>query len=146
MGILDRILRAGEGKKLKALEGLVPDINARSAEIAALSDDALRGKTAEFRNRIERGESLDDAGEMTGIHPYHIEAIEYGDMTRMPERMEALEMIGTYAHYLGFDPEPLVVHYAQFLPRPAIAPKANHPANPAPDSDGWPTARHHWIR
>ena len=60
MGILDRILRAGEGKKLKALEGLVPDINARSAEMAALSDDALRGKTAEFRGRIERGETLDD--------------------------------------------------------------------------------------
>ena len=60
MGILDRILRAGEGKKLKALEGLVPDINARSAEMAALSDDALRGKTAEFRGRIDRGESLDD--------------------------------------------------------------------------------------
>ncbi len=60
MGILDRILRAGEGKKLKALEGLVPDINARSAEMAALSDDALRGKTAEFRGRLERGETLDD--------------------------------------------------------------------------------------
>ena len=60
MGILDRILRAGEGKKLKALEGLVPDINARSAEMAALTDDALRGKTAEFRSRIERGENLDD--------------------------------------------------------------------------------------
>jgi preprotein translocase subunit SecA len=60
MGILDRILRAGEGKKLKALEGLVPDINARSAEMSALSDDALRGKTAEFRSRIERGETLDD--------------------------------------------------------------------------------------
>ena len=60
MGILDRILRAGEGKKLKALEGLVPDINARAAEMAALSDDALRGKTAEFRGRIERGETLDD--------------------------------------------------------------------------------------
>ena len=27
MGILDRILRAGEGKKLKALQGIVPDIN-----------------------------------------------------------------------------------------------------------------------
>src|SRR3954449_12638664 len=60
MGILDRILRAGEGKKLKALEGLVPDINARAAEMSALSDDALRGKTAEFRGRIERGETLDD--------------------------------------------------------------------------------------
>ena len=60
MGILDRILRAGEGKKLKALQGLVPDINALEPTIAALSDDALRGKTAEFRSRLDRGESLDD--------------------------------------------------------------------------------------
>jgi len=60
MAILDRILRAGEGKKLKALEGLVPDINADEAALTALSDDALRGKTAEFRQRLERGESLDD--------------------------------------------------------------------------------------
>ncbi|MFZ9157388.1 MAG: preprotein translocase subunit SecA, partial [Ilumatobacteraceae bacterium] len=60
MGILDRILRAGEGKKLKALEGLVPDINAEEAALVKLSDDALRAKTDEFRQRIERGESLDD--------------------------------------------------------------------------------------
>ena len=33
MGILDRILRAGEGKKIKALAGLVPDINAVEAEM-----------------------------------------------------------------------------------------------------------------
>ena len=42
MGILDRILRAGEGKKLKALEGLLPDINALESTVAALSDDAIR--------------------------------------------------------------------------------------------------------
>ena len=60
MGILDRILRAGEGKKLKALEGLVPDINALESSIQSLTDDALRGKTAEFRTRLERGETLDD--------------------------------------------------------------------------------------
>ena len=60
MGILDRILRAGEGKKLKALEGLVPDVNAHGQAMSALSDDALRAKTAEFRGRIERGETLDD--------------------------------------------------------------------------------------
>ncbi|MFZ9540581.1 MAG: preprotein translocase subunit SecA, partial [Ilumatobacteraceae bacterium] len=60
MGILDRILRAGEGKKLKALEGLVPDINAEEAALVKLSDEALRAKTVEFRQRIERGESLDD--------------------------------------------------------------------------------------
>lgn len=84
------------------------------------------------REREARGETLDDASEQTGVHPYHLEAIEYGDMTRMPERMDALEMVGTYAHYLGFDPQPLVDHYAQFLPPPPVAPKANHPANPAP--------------
>ena len=60
MGILDRVLRAGEGKKVKALEGLVPEINALESAMQALSDDALRGKTGEFRSRIERGESLED--------------------------------------------------------------------------------------
>jgi cytoskeleton protein RodZ len=84
------------------------------------------------REREKRGESLEYAGEETGIHPYHIEAIEFGDMTRMPTRMEALEMISAYAQYLGFDPEPLVRHYLQFLPKPAVAPRASHPANPAP--------------
>ena len=84
------------------------------------------------RERENRAETLEDASAATGIHPYHIEAIEYGDMTHMPGRIDALEMIGTYAQYLGFDPEPLVEHYAHFLPAPPLAPKANHPANPAP--------------
>jgi cytoskeleton protein RodZ len=84
------------------------------------------------RERLRRGETLEQAGESTGIHPYHIEAIEFGDMTRMPNRLEALEMIGIYAQYLGFDPDPLVRHYAHFLPRPALAPEPSHPANPAP--------------
>ena len=60
MSILDRVLRAGEGKKVKALEGLVPEINALEVVTAALSDDALRGKTDEFRQRIANGESLED--------------------------------------------------------------------------------------
>ncbi len=55
MGILDRILRAGEGKKIKALEGIVPDINAFEPEIEALSDDALKAKTNEFRQRLDNG-------------------------------------------------------------------------------------------
>ena len=60
MGILDRILRAGEGKKVKALEGMVPDVNAFEAEISALSDDALKAKTDEFRQRLDNGADLDD--------------------------------------------------------------------------------------
>ena len=60
MALLDRILRAGEGKKVKALAAIVPDINALEPEIKALSDMALQAKTIEFRQRIERGEDVDD--------------------------------------------------------------------------------------
>src|SRR5205807_2240451 len=57
-----RVLRAGEGKKLKALQSLVPDINALEPEISALSDDALRHKTVEFRERVANaGDDVDDA-------------------------------------------------------------------------------------
>jgi cytoskeleton protein RodZ len=83
------------------------------------------------RERLTRGLSFDDVAVATGIHPYHVEAIEYGDMTHMPPRLEALEMISAYADFLGFDPDPLLQHYVSFLPRPQVAPR-HHPANPAP--------------
>ncbi|MDA2959900.1 MAG: preprotein translocase subunit SecA [Actinomycetota bacterium] len=60
MGIIDRILRAGEGKKLKALEGIVPDINALEGTYSAMSDADLAHMTVQFRERLDRGESLDD--------------------------------------------------------------------------------------
>ena len=56
MGVFDKILRAGEGKKVKALQALVPDINALEDETKALSDDALRAKTGEFQQRLDNGE------------------------------------------------------------------------------------------
>ncbi|MCU1483919.1 MAG: preprotein translocase, SecA subunit, partial [Actinomycetia bacterium] len=60
MKVLDKILRAGEGRRIKAVAGLVPDINALEPEMEGLSDDALRHKTIEFRERLDRGEDLDD--------------------------------------------------------------------------------------
>jgi preprotein translocase subunit SecA len=57
---MDRILRAGEGKKLKALKGIVPDVNAFAPELQKLSDDALRAKTADFRQRLDNGADVDD--------------------------------------------------------------------------------------
>jgi cytoskeleton protein RodZ len=84
-----------------------------------------------MREREDRGLSLDDASEIVGIHPYHLEAIELGNMTNMPSRAEALEMISAYAAHLGFEPEPLLQHYVSFLPAPQVAPR-RHPANPSP--------------
>jgi preprotein translocase subunit SecA len=64
MSVFTRLLRAGEGKKVRALESLVPDINALEPEMQALSDDALKHKTIEFRQRVaegvEAGEDVDD--------------------------------------------------------------------------------------
>ncbi|NBY45549.1 MAG: preprotein translocase subunit SecA, partial [Acidimicrobiia bacterium] len=60
MAILDRVLRAGEGKKVKALAAILPEINALSSEYSTLNEAVLRAKTAEFKSRIERGETLDD--------------------------------------------------------------------------------------
>src|SRR3954452_12084423 len=60
MGIFDRVLKSGEGKKVRALAGLVPDINALEPEFEKLSDEALAAKTTEFRQRLDNGEDLDD--------------------------------------------------------------------------------------
>src|SRR5438128_10921974 len=60
MSIFTRVLRAGEGKKQRALQSLVPDINALEAAMHALSDAALRHKTVEFRERLAGGEDIDD--------------------------------------------------------------------------------------
>jgi cytoskeleton protein RodZ len=84
------------------------------------------------REREKRGLSLEQVSEATGVHPYHVEAIEMGDLTRLPQRLEALEMVGIYGEYMGFEPEPLVTHYAAFLPRPQAAPGKAHPADPGP--------------
>jgi preprotein translocase subunit SecA len=58
--VFSKVLRVGEGKKLRALQSLVPDVNAMADEYAALSDDALRHKTVEFRERLANGEDLND--------------------------------------------------------------------------------------
>ena len=60
MGMFDKLLRAGEGKKVRALQSLVPDIGSHEAEIRALSDEALTAKTIEFRQRLDNGSDLDD--------------------------------------------------------------------------------------
>ena len=84
------------------------------------------------RERERRHMTLDQAGEACGIHPHHLEGIELGDLTRLPPRTEALRMIGTYAQFLEFDPQPLILHYTQFLPQPMPIAKSAKPRRPHP--------------
>ena len=50
----------GEGRKVKALQRGVEAVSALEPEIEKLSDDELRAKTEEFRERLAGGETLDD--------------------------------------------------------------------------------------
>jgi preprotein translocase subunit SecA len=58
--ILDRIMRAGEGKILRQLAKIVDQVNACESGVTSLSDEQLRAKTSEFKSRYAIGESLDE--------------------------------------------------------------------------------------
>ncbi len=60
VALLDKILRAGEGRALKQLARIVTEVNAQEAKFAALSDQELREMTPKFAKRYADGESLDD--------------------------------------------------------------------------------------
>src|SRR5882757_7867919 len=60
MSAFDFILHAGEGRRFKKIESLARSVNDWEGEMETLPDEELAAKTAEFRQRIENGEELDD--------------------------------------------------------------------------------------
>ena len=60
MGFLKKIFGSHSDHELKRLYPLADKIDALSDEYAALTDEQLRAKTDEFKQRYDAGESLDD--------------------------------------------------------------------------------------
>ncbi|MEY4623978.1 MAG: hypothetical protein RLZZ07_608, partial [Actinomycetota bacterium] len=60
VALLDKFLRAGEGRQVKTLEKIARLVNTHEEEISALTDQQLRMKTDEFKSRLNDGEDLDD--------------------------------------------------------------------------------------
>ena len=60
MSVFTKVLRAGEGKKVRRLQELVPLIGNLEPEMQGLSHDDLAHKTVEFRERLDAGETMDD--------------------------------------------------------------------------------------
>ena len=56
--IIDKLLRIGEGKILRQLEAVSRAVNAIEDEFVAMSDAELQGMTAEFKERLAKGEDL----------------------------------------------------------------------------------------
>ena len=87
MGLFDKLFGTRSEREIKKIRPIVDKILALENEYTALSEEALRGKTAEFKNRLEKGETLDDilpeafaaireaAWRVLGMKPYPVQLI-----------------------------------------------------------------------
>ena len=57
---LSKVLRMGEGRKIKRLQKIAEEVLALEPEMADLTDEELKAKTDEFKERIANGETVDD--------------------------------------------------------------------------------------
>ena len=60
MKLIDKIFGTRSSRELKRIMPMVDKIEALRPQMQALSDEELRGKTMEFKNRLTAGETLDD--------------------------------------------------------------------------------------
>lgn len=87
MGILSKLFGTKDDREVKKIQPIVDDIMALEDTMAKLTDDELRGKTEEFKNRLNQGETLDDilveafavvregAWRVLGMKPYRVQLI-----------------------------------------------------------------------
>src|SRR5665648_956351 len=60
MGLLDKLLGTYSERELKKLDGTVNKILSLDSTMQAMSDDELKAKTEEFKNKFAAGEKLDE--------------------------------------------------------------------------------------
>ena len=60
MKLIEKIFGTYSGREIKKIEPLVDKIEQIEEELKKLTDEELRAKTTEFKNRLEKGETLDD--------------------------------------------------------------------------------------
>jgi preprotein translocase subunit SecA len=60
LGGFEKVLRLGEGRRLKRLAEQADYITSLEPQFEALTDEQLRGQTAEFRQRLENGVALEE--------------------------------------------------------------------------------------
>ncbi|MDQ7975074.1 MAG: preprotein translocase subunit SecA [Rhodocyclaceae bacterium] len=92
---LTRLFGSRNDRLLKQYRKTVERINALEPQFETLSDDALRAKTQEFKDRIGRGESLDD------ILPEAFATVREGSKRVMKMRHFDVQMLGGMALHHG---------------------------------------------
>ena len=95
VAILDKILRAGEGRQLRQLEKLAAEVNSFESAISALSDSDLREQTVKFRARLAAGEDLDD------LLPEAFATVREAAKRTLGQRHYDVQLMGGAALHLG---------------------------------------------
>ncbi|MCX6461479.1 MAG: preprotein translocase subunit SecA [Actinobacteria bacterium] len=95
MAILDRLLRAGEGRTLKKLTGLAAQVNALESDFQALTDDELRALTDEYKERYAAGETLDQ------LLPEAFATVREAARRTLGQRHYDVQIMGGAALHLG---------------------------------------------
>ncbi|MFV0435564.1 MAG: preprotein translocase subunit SecA [Leucobacter sp.] len=115
--VLEKMLRVGEGRTLKKLERIAKTVAALESSFEELTDDELRGETAEFRERLEKGETLDDllpeafaavreaAKRTIGLRPFDVQVmgganLHLGNISEM-KTGEGKTLVATMPAYLN---------------------------------------------
>ncbi|TDC24116.1 preprotein translocase subunit SecA [Kribbella albertanoniae] len=117
MKVIDKVLRIGEGKILRQLQGIAKVVNSIEDDFVGMTDEELRGQTAEFKERHQNGESLDallpeafavvrEAAKRT-LHQRHYDvqimggaALHLGNIAEM-KTGEGKTLVGTLPTYLN---------------------------------------------
>jgi preprotein translocase subunit SecA len=93
--ILDRIMRAGEGKILRNLSKIATEVNSFEPSIVPLSDEALCAKTQEFKTRLTQGEDLDD------LLPEAFAVVREAAKRTLGQRHYDVQLMGGAAMHMG---------------------------------------------
>lgn len=100
MSILEKVLRAGEGRMVRRLKAIAAAVNSIEDDYVNLTDDELGGMTEQFKERLADGETLDDllpeafavcreaAARVLGQRPYDVQvmggaALHFGNIAEM---------------------------------------------------------------
>ncbi|WP_431923841.1 preprotein translocase subunit SecA [Micromonospora wenchangensis] len=100
MSILEKVLRAGEGRMVRRLKAIAAAVNSIEDDYVNLTDDELRSLTDQYRERLADGETLDDllpeafatvreaAARVLGQRPYDVQvmggaALHFGNIAEM---------------------------------------------------------------
>lgn len=85
--VINKIFGTKSERDLKKIQHFVDEANRLAPQMEALTDEALKAKTQEFRNRLEAGETLDDilaeafavvreaAKRVIGLRPYDVQLL-----------------------------------------------------------------------